>query len=63
MLGVWCRLTYLIDRQWWLDPDNTQTGREMPENRRKKSQENYRDARNEFTSVPTSVSTMVIWDR
>ena len=44
------------------DLDATQTGREVPENRRKKSQESYREARAELNSVPTSVSIMVIWD-
>ncbi len=53
---------HYLKRDFEKDLDATQTGREVPENRRKKSQESYREARAELNSVPTSVSIMVIWD-
>ncbi len=53
---------HYMKRGFEKDLDATQTGREGPENRRKKSQENYREARDELNSMPTSASIMVIWD-
>ena len=53
---------HYMKRGFEKDLDATQTGREVPENRRKKSQESYREARAELNSAPTSVSIMVIWD-
>jgi hypothetical protein len=53
---------HCMKRSFEKDLDATQMGREVPENRRKKSQENYREARDELNSMPTSASIMVIWD-